>query len=258
MTDTTNGRLFNKSGIVTGGSGGIGHAIVSRFVHEGARVAIADLAGPPPSLIGEHVIFRSTDVTRAADVELLVTEATTQFGSLDFLVNCAGIEVDKTIVETTEEEWDRTMAVNAKSVFLTCRSAIPRMESSGGGAIVNFASMSSYIADPGLAAYCASKGAVEALSRAIAIDHGKAGIRCNAICPGYVDTPMLNQFLEVGGGDAEQMKRKLGEGHPLGRIGRPEDMANLVLWLVSDEAAFASGHRWCLDAAFTAMPPQLI
>ncbi len=257
MTEITYGRIFNKTGVVIGGSGGIGHAIVRRFVEEGACVAIADLAEPPPGLIGERVIFRPTDVTRAADVEHLVAETVAQFGRLDFLVNCAGIEIEKTILETSEEEWDRTMAVNTKSVFLTCKAAIPQLANSGGGAIVNFASMASYVADPGIAAYCASKGAVEALSRAIAVDHGKVGVRCNAICPGYVDTPMLNQFLE-GSGGTKQMREKLEKGHPLGRIGTPDDIANLVLWLVSDEGAFASGHRWCIDGALTAMPPQIL
>ena len=257
MTQKTAGRIPGKAGIVTGGSGGIGHAIVRRFVNEGASVAIADLVDPPPDVIGERTIFRTTDVTRVAHVEHLVSEVVTQFGRLDFLVNCAGMEVEKTILETSEEEWDRTMAVNAKSVFLTCKAAIPEMASSGGGAIVNFASMASYVADPGIAAYCASKGAVESLSRAIAVDHGNVGVRCNAICPGYVETPMLEQFLEHEGG-TQGLKQKLEKGHPLGRIGTPEDIANLVLWLVSDESAFASGHRWCIDGALTAMPPQLL
>ncbi len=166
-------------------------------------------------------------------------------GKLDILVNAAGIEIEKTIEDTTLDEWNKSFAVNCTGTFLTSKHALPLMRSaakSGSSAsIINFGSYDGFIADPGLAAYCATKGAVHALTRAMACDHGPEGIRVNAICPGYIDTPMLQSFFEGdgsggGGGNIESLQKAVRDVHPMRTYGTPDDIANLVNWLASDEA----------------------
>ena len=147
-------------------------------------------------------------------------------------------------------------SVNLKGTFFCCKHALPALRAAGGGSIVNFGSYDGFIADPELAAYCASKGGVHALTRAIAVDHGPEGIRCNAVCPGYVDTPMLQSFFGASG-DIESLKGAVRGIHPLRRYGTPEDAANLVLWLASDEAGYASGQLWILDGGLTAQAQQM-
>ena len=210
--------------------------------------------------------FVRLDVTQEADAIAAMERVRIDHGRLDVLVNAAGIEIEKTIEETTLDEWNQSFAVNATGTFLTSKYALPLMRAAASGdvsaSIINFGSYDGFIADPGLAAYCATKGAVHALTRAMACDHGPEGIRVNAICPGYVDTPMLQSFFTGdgsggGGKTIDQLQQAVRDVHPLRTYGTPEDIANLVLWLASDEARYASGQLWVLDGGLSAQVQQM-
>jgi NAD(P)-dependent dehydrogenase (short-subunit alcohol dehydrogenase family) len=179
-----------------------------------------------------------------------------QHGRLDILVNAAGVEIEQTIEETTLEDWNRIFAINVTGTFLTSKHALPLMRMAGGGSIINFGSYDGFIADPSLAAYCATKGAVHALTRAMACDHGPENIRVNAICPGFIDTPMLQSFFGSAG-DIESLKSEVQRVHPIKRYGTPEDVAGLVNWLAGDEARYASGQLWVLDGGLSAQVQQM-
>jgi meso-butanediol dehydrogenase/(S,S)-butanediol dehydrogenase/diacetyl reductase len=245
--------LEGKTAFVTGGSGGIGAAICERFAREGAQVIAADLvqAGELP----DQVEYLDYDVTDEAVCQNTFAGLAERWDKLDILVNAAGIEIEKTIEDTTLEEWNRIFAVNVTGMFLTSKYALPLLRKSAGASVINFGSYDGYIADPRLAAYCATKGAVHALTRAMACDHGPEGIRVNAICPGYVDTPMLQSFF--GDGDIEAHQQAAREVHPMRTYGTPEDIANLVNWLASDEARYASGQLWVLDGGLSAQVQQM-
>ena len=246
------GRLEAKVAIVTGATRGIGRAIARRFVEEGARV-VTSARTPVHDETGEGgPVFVRADVGRGSDVQALVEHTVERFGRLDVLVNNAAVQIEKDIEHTSEAEWDALMAVNLKGVFLCCREALAPMRAGGGGSIINIGSYDGFVADPGLAAYCASKGGVHALSRAIAVDHGKDGIRCNVICPGWIRTEMMDAYLRSRPPGAEQAV--VGQ-HLLGRLGRPEDIASLALWLASDESAFATGQIYVHDGGLTAHAP---
>ncbi|MEL7543295.1 MAG: SDR family oxidoreductase [Pseudomonadota bacterium] len=260
------GMLAGKTAFVTGGCGGIGRAICARFAKEGARVFAADLsqAGSLSEAAGDDAEYLSLDVTD----EESVRSAFSKIGAtLDVLVNAAGIEIEKTIEDTTLEEWNQSFAVNVTGTFLTSKHALPLLRnavatSPGGPSIINFGSYDGFIADPGLAAYCATKGAVHALTRAMACDHGPEGIRVNAVCPGYIDTPMLQSFFEGegsggDGGTIESLQQAVRDVHPMRRYGTPDDVANLVNWLASDEARYASGQLWVLDGGLSAQVQQM-
>jgi meso-butanediol dehydrogenase/(S,S)-butanediol dehydrogenase/diacetyl reductase len=179
-----------------------------------------------------------------------------EHGVLDVLVNAAGIELELTIEETTLDQWNHIMAINVTGTFLACKYALPLLRRSDHASIINFGSYDGFIADPNLAAYCASKGAVHALTKAMACDHGREGIRVNAICPGYIDTPMLNRFYPPGIDPADG-RSEAEAVHPLRTIGTPTDMANLVNWLASDEARYATGQLWILDGGISAQVQQM-
>ncbi|MBO9447520.1 SDR family oxidoreductase [Ruegeria sp. R14_0] len=259
--------LEGKTALVTGGRGGIGRAIVSRFLREGARVYAADLT--PQGSLAAHdddgSVFVKLDVTQEADAIAAMEQVGAAEGKLDILVNAAGIEIEKTIEETTLDEWNLSFAVNVTGTFLTSKHALPLMRKVTKGStasIINFGSYDGFIADPGLAAYCATKGAVHALTKAMACDHGPEGIRVNAICPGYVDTPMLQSFFTGdgsggGGKTIDQLQQAVRDVHPMRTYGTPEDIANLVNWLASDEARYASGQLWVLDGGLSAQVQQM-
>lgn len=260
--------LNGKTALVTGGRGGIGRAIVARFLQEGATVYAADLS--PQGSLKEHdddgSIFVRLDVTQEADAIAALDQVRRDHGKLDILVNAAGIEIEKTIEDTTLEEWNKSFAVNCTGTFLTSKYALPLMraaaQSGSSASIINFGSYDGFIADPGLAAYCATKGAVHALTRAMACDHGPEGIRVNAICPGYIDTPMLQRFFSGdgsggGGKTIDQLQQAVRDVHPMRTYGTPEDIANLVNWLASDEARYASGQLWVLDGGLSAQVQQM-
>lgn len=255
-------KLDGKIALVTGGRGGIGRAICARFLAEGALVYSADLS-PEGSLSGgDESQFLKLDVTSEDDAQAAMAAVEEAHGRLDVLVNAAGIEIEETIENTTLDQWNRIFAINVTGTFLTSKHALPLLRKSDGASIINFGSYDGFIADPGLAAYCASKGAVHALTRAMACDHGPEGIRVNAICPGYIDTPMLQSFFEGdgsggAGGTIETLQQAVRDVHPMRRYGTPEDIANLVNWLASDEARYASGQLWVLDGGLSAQVQQM-
>jgi NAD(P)-dependent dehydrogenase (short-subunit alcohol dehydrogenase family) len=260
--------LNGKVALVTGARGGIGRAIVARFLKEGATVYAADLT-PEGSLDGhddDGSLFVKLDVTRETDAIAVMDQVRNAHGKLDILVNAAGIEIEKTVEDTTLEEWNQSFAVNSTGTFLTSKYAIPLMreaaKSGSSASLINFGSYDGFIADPGLAAYCATKGAVHALTRAMACDHGPEGIRVNAVCPGYIDTPMLQSFFNGdgsggGGGNIETLQQAVRDVHPMRTYGTPTDIANLVNWLASDEARYASGQLWVLDGGLSAQVQQM-
>lgn len=250
--------LEGKVAIVTGGRGGIGRAICDRFLAEGATVYAADLSEGGSTGATHDSTFLKLDVTQETDAKAAMERIYAVHGKLDILVNAAGIEIEESIETTTLEQWNRIFAINVTGTFLTSKYALPLLRKSTGASVINFGSYDGFIADPNLAAYCATKGAVHALTRAMACDHGRDGIRVNAICPGYIDTPMLQSFFEGGhGGTPEELKQAARDVHPTGDYGTPTDIANLVNWLASDEARYASGQLWVLDGGLSAQVQQM-
>ena len=247
--------LEGRVAVVTGGRGGIGSAICERFAREGATVYATDIQAGEGELPA-GVTYIKHDVTQEADAIVVMQRVKEEHGKLDILVNAAGIEFEKTIEETSLEEWNLMFAINVTGTFLPSKYGLPLMREAGGGSIINFGSYDGFIADPELAAYCASKGAVHALTRAMACDHGKDGIRVNAICPGYIDTPMLQSFFGSAG-DIDSLQKAVRDVHPLGIYGQPDDVANLVNWLAGDEARYASGQLWVLDGGLSAQVQQM-
>lgn len=250
MTD--NQSLIGRVAAITGGTGGIGKAICQRFLREGAAVYALDRAAAEL----DGVTFIEMDVTRPEQVTAAFARIEDQSEKLDILVNAAGIEIEKTIEDTSLDEWNQIFAVNVTGTFLASKAGLPLMRKAAGGSIINFGSYDGFIADPGLAAYCATKGAVHALTRAMSCDYGPEGIRVNAICPGYIDTPMLQSFFQDNG-DIEMLEQAVRDVHPMRRYGTPDDVAGLVNWLAGDEARYASGQLWVLDGGLTAQVQQM-
>jgi NAD(P)-dependent dehydrogenase (short-subunit alcohol dehydrogenase family) len=249
------GVLEGKIAIVTGGSRGIGRSIVERFLAEGASVATTARKAPKEAIAHERCLFIEADVSHAADVDRLFAETLKRFGGLDILVNNAGTQVEKTIEQTSEAEFDRVIGINVKGVFLCAKAALAPMRKRGGGAIVNIGSYSGFQADPGLAVYCASKGAVYALTRAMAVDHGRDHIRCNVVSPGWIATEMAEAFIDSLP-DPTRARANLVSIHPIGRAGVPRDIADCVVFLASDAAGFISGQEFIVDGGLTAKAPQ--
>ena len=245
MTDLT-----GKTAVVTGGRQGIGRAIVDTYLERGAKVLTCG-RGQRPDKLNADIYWQQTDVSNNHEIKLLKDKAESIFGKVDILVNNAGLQIEKTILDTTDEEWDSLMGVNAKGVFLSCRAFIPVM--SQGGSIINIGSISGRLSDPGLALYNASKAFVHGLTRSIAVDHGP-GVRCNAICPGWIMTDMADAAFDQSK-DPESAKRDALARHAVGRFGKPQDIANMATWLASDESAFASGQMFTVDGAMTAASP---
>jgi NAD(P)-dependent dehydrogenase (short-subunit alcohol dehydrogenase family) len=245
--------LDGRAALVTGAASGIGRAIAGTLAGAGAAVALVDIdeaaaTGGVEAIAreGGRAAFIRGDVSRSADCQRAVDRVLDRFGRLDIVVNNAGIIRRADVTELSEDDWDRVMAVNLKSVFLMSKFAVPVMTKAGRGAIVNVSSGWGLVGGPRAVAYCASKGGVVLLTRAMAIDHGAAGIRVNCVCPGDTDTPMLrNEARQLG----EPVDTFLAEsaGRPLGRIGRPEEIAQAVLYLVSDAASFVTGATLVVD-----------
>lgn len=243
-------RLAGKTALITGGRQGIGRGIVDRFVEEGARVLTCG-RGERPDDLPDAILWQSTDVADKVSVDALLERVRDEFGELAILVNNAGVQLEKTIGDTTDEDYEHLMGVNAKGVFLLCRGCMPLMPA--GGSIINIGSIAATIADHGLGLYNASKAFVQGLTRSISVDHGPE-IRCNAIAPGWIMTAMADDAFAVADDPAAAERDALAR-HPAGRMGKPDDIANLAVWLASDEAAFATGQVYTLDGGLTAASP---
>ena len=252
--------IVGRTAVVTGGSSGIGRAAAILLAQYGARVVVADVdtrAGQETvgeiRKSGREAIFVRSNVSRAPDANRLMATAAGKFGSIDILFNNAGIPGPHSITDTTEEEWDRVLGVNLKGVFLCSKYAIPHMMKKGRGAIVNTASAVGLIGSAGQASYCASKGGVVILTKAMALDCAGLGIRVNCVCPGFVETPMVERFLAgIDSSERSEVTESLKKLHPLGRFAKPEEIAYAVLYLASDEASFVTGCAFPVDGGWTA------
>jgi NAD(P)-dependent dehydrogenase (short-subunit alcohol dehydrogenase family) len=245
--------LSGKRALITGGASGIGKATAKLFAREGASVGLVDIdAGAGQTVVeeitnvGGRAIFITADVTSAADCDRAVQQMIDHYGGVDILVNNAGVIQRATVVDTTEEQWDHVMSVNVKSIFLFGKYAIPHFVDAGGGVIINISSGWGLVGGPRAASYCASKGAVVLLTKAMAIDHGAQNIRINCICPGDTDTPMLRREAKQLG-ESEAIFLSEAAKRPLKRIGQPEDIAQAALYLASDAAAFVTGTTLVVD-----------
>jgi NAD(P)-dependent dehydrogenase (short-subunit alcohol dehydrogenase family) len=249
-------RLKDRVALVTGGGSGIGRATAIRLAEEGAKVAVNDInpatgqeAVKTITDAGGKAVFIQADVSKVAECERIVAETVKVFGRLDILVNNAAVMVEKTVVDTTEEDFDRITGVNLKGVFFVAKYAIMQMRKQGGGGnVVNMASVNSFFAEGGIAAYCMTKGGIAQFTRALAMDHSGEGIRVNAIAPGWIETPMNENFFAQG----PHVREQAGRLHAIGRTGQSVEVANAVIFLVSDEASFITGSLMTVDGGFSA------
>lgn len=251
------GRVDGKIAIVTGAASGIGRACAHRLAAEGATVLLTDRnaegGAAAAAELGPPHAFRALDVTDAAAWAAAIDEVVRAHGRLDVLVNAAGIAVLHDLDATTLEEWRLVHRVNSEGTFLGCQAAHRAMKATGGGSIVNVSSVAGMVADPDMVAYCASKGAVRLLTKAVALHAARAGsgVRCNSVHPAFIDTPMVGAMLAAGEGRGLS-RAKLERAIPLGRIGEPDDVANAVVYLASDEARFVTGAELVIDGGLTA------
>ena len=256
-------RLARKVALITGAGAGIGRATALLFAEEGAKVVVQDVkataAEETVQLImkaGGVAVAIGGDVAARVDAEAMVKKAVDTYGRLDVLFNNAGIWRGGTLLDISEEDWDRTMDVNVKGIYLVSRYAVRQMMRQEGGAIINAASVAALRGSPMSAAYNASKGAVLLLTKCMALDFGRYGIRVNCTCPGVIETHMADELLtyrSLGDDDRKQaLLETYEERHASGRLGRPEEVAKVVLFLASDESSFVTGAAWPVDGGLSA------
>lgn len=242
-----------KVAIVTGGSSGIGRATAIAFAREGAIVVVASRREDEGEETVQRVkearsdgVFVKTDVAKEADISAMVEKTIQSYGRLDYAFNNAGVEQLPTpLSEQTEEDFDRIININVKGVWLSMKYQIPQMLKNGAGAIVNMSSIAGLIGAPTLPIYVASKHAVVGLTKSLALEYAKSGIRINAVCPGYIQTPLVERL-------DKQLQEQMIQMHPIGRAGKPEEIAEAVVWLCSDKASFVIGHSLALDGGYVA------
>jgi NAD(P)-dependent dehydrogenase (short-subunit alcohol dehydrogenase family) len=258
---------MSKIAIVTGGAKGIGYGSTKRLLDDGAIVVMFDLdeaglaqANKDFASYGDRISGIKVDISSDAQVKTAIETVGKKYGHIDYLVNCAGIQTYGTAVETSEDTWDKTFNVNVKSMYLTAKYVIPFMRIAKGGSIVNISSVQSLANQKGVVAYAASKGAINSLTRAIAIDHAAEQIRCNAILPASVDTPMLRASARAfsTGKSEDEILKEWGSSHPIGRMASIHEIGELVGFLCSDKASFITGSSYVIDGGLMTQVPVIL
>jgi NAD(P)-dependent dehydrogenase (short-subunit alcohol dehydrogenase family) len=248
-------RLKDKIGIITGAGSGIGRACAVAMAREGARVVLAgrrkDRVEEVAQEVGELALAIPADVSKTTEITCLLDETVRRFGGLNFLLNNAGVLHAGNAEQITEDQWDQMFNVNVRSVWLLSRAALPPMRKSGGGSIINVASVLGLVGARNRAAYAASKGAVVQLTKCMAIDYGHENIRVNAICPSFVETELTERLISQAV-DAAAFRRERIAAHPIGRLGRSEDIAGLAVYLASDESSWMTGAALPVDGGYAA------
>ena len=243
--------MTSKTAIITGGSRGIGRGIVDRF-HKDDWNIVTCSRGQRPNDLDDKIVWEQADVGNPKDVDRIIEKAISTFGIIDLLVNNAGVQIEKNIIDSNDNDFNLVVDSNCRGVFNMCRATLEHMIKSG-GSIINIGSISGNASDPSMALYNASKAFVHGLTRSIAIDHGPT-VRCNAVCPGWVMTEMADDAFELASKPKEAKKDALSR-HPVGRFGRPDDIANMVAWLASDESGYVTGQLFTVDGGLTAASP---
>ncbi|WP_053217396.1 SDR family NAD(P)-dependent oxidoreductase [Virgibacillus senegalensis] len=245
-------KLKGKSAIVTGGVSGIGEHTVRQMVKEGASVLIADINEELGTKLvkelnasGAKVVFQRVDVSKETDIIAMVDKAVSEFSGLDIIFSNAGIGAQSPSTELSYEDWQKVISINLDGVFLCAKHAIAAMKKSGGGSVVNCSSILGNVGQAATAAYTAAKGGVTNLTRALAVEYAQENVRVNAVCPGYINTPLLSEM-------DEEAKNHLISLHPMGRLGEPEEIAKAVVFLASDDASFITGANLLVDGGYTA------
>lgn len=250
-SDSPTSDLTGRVALVTGGSRGIGNAIAQRLSAVGATTVIGDLAAPAEGAFGEH--FVELNVAEESSVEAAMQSIVGEHGGLDIVVNNAGIMFEVDVESQTLDDWNRMLAVNLTGQFLVAKHAAPHLRASGHGAIVNVGSIEGFMCNPSHTAYAASKGGVHGLTKALAVDLGPSGIRCNAVAPGWIDTELNAAYVDSHP-DRGLVIDELAKLHPVGHVGAPSDVGDVVAWLASDAARFVTGQIITIDGGRTARP----
>jgi len=251
-------QLAGKIAVITGAGSGIGRATAELFAREGATVVVADKKGSAAEKVaadlvkgGHKALAVTVDVAKSTEVKAMIDAALAAYKRIDILVNNAGFGITGNVVETSEEDWNSLMSVNVNGVFFGCKHVIPVMRRQGGGAIVNTASTTSRVGIRDRAAYVTSKGAVAAMTRAMALDHIEDNIRINCVAPGTIETPYFTEMF-ARSSDPAALRRGLEARQPMGRLGKPEEIAKAILFLASDAASFSTGSTLFADGGWTA------